>query len=253
MPQKPQPAPKPSLVSSPVAKPVKAPQHLAAQTAAPAGSDEIMEAKGDGPTPPDPRPDEEPAPDPAAPVAPEPEVLPDGKIMAPTAAGPVKTGGGGESGSSEAMPPDAARYPFSIFLASFKTLEQAQTASQQFIQSGLRAYWAQVDLGQKGIWYRVFGGYFETSQAAREKMDEIGLPEAQIKQTQWTAWIGTYPRETARSVAQQIAEVIPCAPYGIDDGQQQHLYVGAFITESGATQQCEAILGKGFDCQVTRR
>ncbi len=56
-------------------------------------------------------------------------------------------------------PPDTTtptRYPYSLYIGSFRTLGQAKKEIDLVKKDGLSAYWNHVDLGKKGKWYRIF-------------------------------------------------------------------------------------------------
>ena len=49
---------------------------------------------------------------------------------------------------------------------SMSTREGADKAVEEYRKKGLDAYWAKVDLGRKGVWFRVFVGNFKDRETA---------------------------------------------------------------------------------------
>jgi hypothetical protein len=49
----------------------------------------------------------------------------------------------------------AASYPYSIHAGSYRSLPSAQRSADAYRETGLQAFWVRVDLGEKGVWYRV--------------------------------------------------------------------------------------------------
>jgi cell division septation protein DedD len=56
---------------------------------------------------------------------------------------------------------------------SFQIENKAQDAASSLTAQGYHAYIKEVDLGAKGIWYRVMVGDFSSSQEAQEKLNEL--------------------------------------------------------------------------------
>ena len=68
---------------------------------------------------------------------------------------------------------DASRsYPYAIYLGSYKNIDRAQKAVSTFREKGLSPYWVKVDLGEKGVWYRVLAGYFQTKDEVQAFIEE---------------------------------------------------------------------------------
>ncbi|MBI9085166.1 MAG: SPOR domain-containing protein [Desulfobacterales bacterium] len=146
------------------------------------------------------------------------------------------------------------RYPYTILIASVRTPAQANRAVAQYGRIGLSPYWAEVDLEEKGIWYRVFSGLFETPEAAKQQVVEKGLADALVKHTPWVARVGTYDKGTAEAVSRRLVQETPWMPYSSDAGEgRQSVYVGAFYTEAGARRQCDILGARGVDCTVGKR
>ncbi|MBU2499020.1 MAG: SPOR domain-containing protein, partial [Proteobacteria bacterium] len=122
-----------------------------------------------------------------------------GKTLAKTSVPDIKPAppAGDESPPQpqRAMADSAPAYPYSIYLGSYQDLEGARAAVSQYAQMGLSAYWSKIDLGDKGIWYRVFAGYFRTRGEAKDLIKAKQIPEAESKNTQYAVLTGVYRSE----------------------------------------------------------
>ena len=72
-------------------------------------------------------------------------------------------------------------YPYSLQLGSYNTPKRADKAVSNFSAMGLSPYKVKVDLGKKGIWFRVFTGHFKTKKEAKKFKEEHGLSKSVIK------------------------------------------------------------------------
>jgi len=57
------------------------------------------------------------------------------------------------------------RYPYSIYWGSYRPARVGR-AICTYEEKGLSLYWAKVDLGEKGSWFRLFTGYFPNKEMA---------------------------------------------------------------------------------------
>jgi hypothetical protein len=73
-------------------------------------------------------------------------------------------------------------YPYSVYLGSYGSLERAEKAIIEYKEDGLSSlYWQEVDLGEKGVWYRIFTGHFENKEKGEELIKEMQLAGAEVK------------------------------------------------------------------------
>ena len=145
-------------------------------------------------------------------------------------------------------------YPFSILLETFLEEEIAQQAILFYQQRDISAQWVKVDLGEKGIRYRLFTGAFSTEPEAQQYLNQNQLFNKPIKPTVYSARVGVY-QDKAQLVSDFIKTrktgIIPYilgTPKGV-----YHLYVGAFYTYIGATAQCRDLTGAGLSCEPVKR
>jgi hypothetical protein len=145
-------------------------------------------------------------------------------------------------------------YPYSVYLGAYKTLNRAKRAVAIHQGQGLSPYWVKVDLGSKGVWYRVFEGHFASQEAAETFVREKKLEEAEVKKTRYTNLIGIYSTaEDLRSRSLALLKRGYC-PYAIPEGNGHiGLYTGAFYTRAGAETQHQELVSLGIQNQVVTR
>jgi cell division septation protein DedD len=78
-------------------------------------------------------------------------------------------------------PEEINAYPYSLQLGSYNRLKRADKAVSNFRAMGLSPYKVRVDLGKKGVWFRVFTGHFKTWNEAKKFKEEHGLTKSVIK------------------------------------------------------------------------
>jgi hypothetical protein len=150
---------------------------------------------------------------------------------------------------------EPTKYPFSIFLGSFQSLDRTKKAVSIYEKDhGVSAYWVRVDLGDKGIWHRVFTGYFSSAGEAELFIEARDLNEGEIRQTKYAMLIGEFgtPEEAADTVLRllQIGHSSYFVP-GLEDGFK--LYSGVFNTPEDAQKQHAELASKGIRNRVVER
>jgi len=145
-------------------------------------------------------------------------------------------------------------YPYSLHLVSHNSLEMAKRAISDFGEKGILPYLSRVDLDEKGIWYRIFTGYFKDKKEAERFRQEHGLVGANITKTLYTNLIGTYSNKDELEKEIISLKELGYFPYTIkyDDGRQR-LFVGAFFTIEGAEKQYHHLRSKGIQNKVATR
>jgi hypothetical protein len=119
---------------------------------------------------------------------------------------------------------------------------------------GLSPYWIKVDLGDKGVWFRVFTGYFKNKEEAEAFIKEKQIQEARPKYTKYATLVGTYKSEVElKKNGLALLELGYC-PYIIDgiDGEYR-LYSGVFYQKKRAQKHATKLASKGFHSQVVKR
>lgn len=188
-------------------------------------------------------------------VAAIPDMMADGvtdePLPVPSLAGKTESRlSGTVAGNDMAQP----QYPFSVKLTYFKTKEEAEKSLSEFRKMGLSPYWVKVDLGEEGIWYRVFAGHFETEQQAQKFIGEFNLGGTPIKQTRYSTLIGLYPGEAkAMEMIDMLGEKGFSAYTTPRRDGALAVHVGAFYTREGAQAQSDELHAAGIQHQIIER
>ncbi len=145
-------------------------------------------------------------------------------------------------------------YPYSVYLGAYKTPERAEKAISIYRNKGLSAYWVKVNLGDKGVWYRVFTGYFKDKNEAEAFIRRKRIADAETKRTKYATLIGIYATERDAQKEFLALSRLGYSPYVIRmaSGESQ-LYVGAFYTKIGAEEQRLDLASKGVQSRVVER
>ncbi len=150
--------------------------------------------------------------------------------------------------------PPPAFYPYSLKLGSFRTQAQIEKAAAFYRQMGLSPFWVKITLQDSGVWYRLFAGCFSDLAKAEEFRQEYGLTKALIKKTKYANLLGTYTSSHEVDEKLLALEGQGFSPYVIEgsDGASR-VYVGAFLTLSGAEAQKEDLSSAQFENSVVMR
>ncbi|UCF56587.1 MAG: SPOR domain-containing protein [Deltaproteobacteria bacterium] len=161
----------------------------------------------------------------------------------------------GDSDKAELFPTEQAlSYPYSIHLGSYRTLERARKAMSEYRKKGLFPYWVKVNLGENGVWFRVFTGYFQNRKQAEAYINEKQIEEAKTRHTKYANLIGIYKSPVElKSKRLALLELGYC-PYVIvgTDGKSL-LYTGAFYQRAGADEQHANLASNGIQGQLVER
>jgi general secretion pathway protein A len=127
-------------------------------------------------------------------------------------------------------------------LGSFNTLATTLRAVDIYTRKGITAHWNEVQMGEKGLWYRVFAGRYESMDAARRFQNTHTLKEAQILFAPWSVLIdraGSADRiaDTRKQVQSRGVDVYT----ETGDGTRFHLCAGAFVIQSRAQELAQKI------------
>ena len=78
--------------------------------------------------------------------------------------------------SKTAPSTDELPRPYSILLSSCQLQESVQKVLANYKEINLNPFVVKVDLGEKGVWWRIFIGHFESREIANDEKNNIGLP-----------------------------------------------------------------------------
>lgn len=144
--------------------------------------------------------------------------------------------------------------PYSIMLASCRRLDSAQAVIKQNRSKGLYPYAVRVDLGKKGIWWRVFEGNYTSASEARGVKSRYGLSESLVTKTPYAISIGAYGSETEAAAEVQRLVRLKHSPYFLPGPQNKvRLLLGAFVSKEGARQLQEELSARGISNEVVLR
>lgn len=145
-------------------------------------------------------------------------------------------------------------YPYSLHMGSYRTLILTEKYTTALNKQGLAPYWLVVDLGEKGVWYRVFLGHFKTFDQANEFQTQHGTKASRIINTDYAVQIGLYTSKAEWEQKRSVLRNAGYCPYIIEQAQEQsQLLVGAFQTKRAAEGLAVRLKDSGVDCKVILR
>ena len=156
-----------------------------------------------------------------------------------------------EVASLQAPPP---QYPYSVYLGSFKSSGAVNKALTEYQEKGLSVYWARVDLGDKGVWFRFFTGYFRTKEEAEKFIKDRNIQGATPGTTKYANFIGSYESDKEVEAQRRVLLTAGFHPYIIKgaDGKSL-LYSGAFDRKEYTEKERSALASKGIRSEVVER
>jgi cell division septation protein DedD len=145
-------------------------------------------------------------------------------------------------------------YPYSVYLGSYRTTEGLQEAVSTYREEGLSPYWVKIDLGQKGIWFRVFTGFFETREKADAFIKKNQIRDAATKHTRYTVLVGTYKSEDEVNTKKMELRAVGYCPYDVKDMNGAcRIYTGAFYQVARAEKHVADLASNGIPAKVVER
>ena len=184
----------------------------------------------------------------------QPEPMPSTAETAPEKIGP-------ETASLNEPPPESPPpkwvegvYPYSVNLGSFRTTERMQKAFTIYGNLGLSPYWSEVELGEKGIWFRLFTGFFKTRAEADAFIRENQIPDAFSRHTKYAVLIGAYSSEKEVDKRSLELRAMGYSSYEIKDiNGANWLFTGAFYQMARAQKHQADLASKGIQGEVVER
>ena len=144
-------------------------------------------------------------------------------------------------------------YPYSVYLGSYGTHERLQKAVNDYGSGGLSPYWVEVDLGKKGIWFRLFAGAFKTREEANAFIREHQIGRAFSRHTKYAVLIGTYRSEKQLNMERMELRAMGHSSYEVKGEKVFGLFSGAFYQVARAQKQKESLATKGIRGEVVER
>jgi cell division septation protein DedD len=150
--------------------------------------------------------------------------------------------------------PSALKYPYSVYLGSFKSADAVKKAMSEYQGKGLSPYWAKVDLGDKGVWFRFFTGYFQTKEEAEKFIRGHNIQGATPGITRYANLIGIYSSDNEVEDTRKLIESAGFYPYVIKGPSgNNYLYSGAFDRKEYAEKERIILAAKGITSITTER
>lgn len=144
--------------------------------------------------------------------------------------------------------------PYSIMLASCRRPDSAQAVMQKIRRKGLSPYVVRVDLGQKGIWWRVFEGKYSSATEASDIRSQYKLSESLVKKTPYAIQIGAYASQQDADAEVRRLEKLKHSPYFVPAKKnKQRLLVGAFASKKGARLLADELTARGISNRIVNR
>jgi hypothetical protein len=183
-----------------------------------------------------------------------PEPIPSAAEPVTAKTAPETASVGGPAGDSQPPRWVEGAYPYSVYFGSYRTPEKLQKAVTTYGSMGLSPYWVQVDLGKKGMWFRVFAGFFSTRGEADAFIKENHVPGAASKNTKYAVLIGTYKSEKELNTKRLELRAMAFSSYKIKGTNGAfRLFTGAFYQLARAQKHKAYLASKGIQGEVVER
>lgn len=160
-----------------------------------------------------------------------------------------------EEPASDTQPPKwfEGSHPYSVYLGSYGTTERLRKAVTQYESVGLSPYWVQVDLGEKGMWFRLFAGSFKTRGEADAFIKESQIDGASSRHTRYAVLIGTYRSEKELNTERLELRDMGYSSYEVKGKSAFGLFSGAFYQMKRAQKHKADLASKGIRGEVVER
>jgi len=199
-------------------------------------------------------------PTPATPVRPE-EAVEKTSASSPQ---PQSQSPEGSSGKEEVRPAATevaqqrdgrpAPRPYSLYLGSFSTPEQARKALSIHQREDFPAYAVRMDFGDKGVWYRIFMGHFQTREEAEGFVAKHKIQGVEVKETKYAVRLGTFVADEAVQAKKTSLSTLGFFPYAIREADGRvSLYTGAFPRKEDAEKEWQDLKVKGIQAEPVER
>ena len=159
--------------------------------------------------------------------------------------------------AAPAPPPsraEAKSFPYSIYLGSFRKEEALQNALRIFEERGLSPYLVRMDLGEKGVWLRVFSGHFENQEEAEAWIKKNQIADAEIKHTRYAVLLGEALSKREAETRAKALDASGCHPYIVGVSQTGlRIYSGAYYRMEDAEKELAWLASKGVKGKIVER
>lgn len=141
--------------------------------------------------------------------------------------------------------------PYILQFGSYRNLSRLRAAYAAYRAQGIKTQWARVDLGNKGVWYRLFIGRFKTRADALQYREKQELFDSMVIHAPYTVIINASAsrQQLDRLRADLQDHAIDHYTTENDDGSYRILS-GAFVTREGAEVLATEVQGLGYPAGV---
>ena len=144
--------------------------------------------------------------------------------------------------------------PFVIQLGSVKTFEQVTRAVSSYALKGLDIHWDWIDSGEKGKWYRIFAGHFESKSEALKAQRDHHLKDSLIRFNPWTVLVGQYSDIKIMTSIRSLLRENRFDSLIVKSAEEINwLLTGAYATRQGAEKIAEELQKLHLAAQVVPR
>jgi len=144
-------------------------------------------------------------------------------------------------------------YPYSVYIGSYKDFDRARKTVSDSQTKGT-SYWVKTDLGDKGIWYRVYIGCFQTRDQAETFIETHQIADGESRRTSYANLIGTYSSDEELEKIRLSLLNLEFSPYVIEaSGGGSHLFTGAYYQKASAEKEHLDLKAKGIQSQLVER
>jgi septal ring-binding cell division protein DamX len=145
-------------------------------------------------------------------------------------------------------------HPFVIQLGSVKTFEQVTRAVSSYALKGLDIHWDWVDSREKGRWYRIFAGHFESKAEALKAKREHRLRNSLVRFNPWTVLVGQYTDSKILTAIQSLLLENKFDSLIVESAEEiDWLLTGAYATRQGAEKIVKELKKLNCSAQVVPR
>jgi len=145
-------------------------------------------------------------------------------------------------------------YPYSLRSSSYQQPYRAIQELAEIKKMGLTPYLVKVDLGDMGVWWRVYIGFYSTDEEAKKLKALYNLSNVTIDKTDYACQLGEFTAETEVVKMFDRLKQFLYFPYVIQKGKDRFwLYVGAYERKTEAEFEHKNLLKNGFKNEIVKR
>jgi len=145
-------------------------------------------------------------------------------------------------------------YPYSLRSSSYQQPNKAIQELVEIKKMGLTPYLVKVDLGDLGVWWRVYIGFYSTDEEAKKLKVLYNLSNVTIQKTDYACQLGELSAETDVVKMFDRLKQFLFFPYVIQKGKDRFwVYVGAYERKTEAEFEHKNLLKNGFMNEIVKR